>query len=148
MIRQDMVHVISCTGANLEEDLFNLVAHDHYERVPNYRDLTPADEQALLERGMNRVTDTCIPEEEAFRRLEGALVDEWHAMEAEGRRAFPHEVLYRIIRSGRARGVLPDRPRDSWLVAACREEPAHRHARLGGLDDRQHLRLAHSPGRR
>src|SRR5712675_1786731 len=62
MIRQDKVHIISCTGANLEEDLFNLVAHDYYERVPHYRDLTPPDEQGLLDRHMNRVTDTCIPE--------------------------------------------------------------------------------------
>ena len=84
MIRQDKVHIISCTGANLEEDLFNLVAHDHYERVPRWRDLTPADEQALLDRGMNRVTDTCIPEEEAFRRLEAAILDEWQAAEADG----------------------------------------------------------------
>ena len=62
MIRQDKVQIISCTGANLEEDLFNLVAHDFYERVPHYRDLTAEDEQALLDRHMNRVTDTCIPE--------------------------------------------------------------------------------------
>ena len=70
MIRQDKVHMISCTGANLEEDIMNLVAHNSYERVPNYRDLTPNEEWALLERGLNRVTDTCIPEEEAFRRLQ------------------------------------------------------------------------------
>ena len=69
MIRQDKVQIISCTGANLEEDLFNLVAHDFYERVPHYRDLTPQDEQELLDRHMNRVTDTCIPEHEAMRRL-------------------------------------------------------------------------------
>src|SRR5256885_17031871 len=61
MIRQDKVHAIVCTGANLEEDIFNLVAHEHYERVPRYRELSAADEQALLERPMNRVTDTCIP---------------------------------------------------------------------------------------
>ena len=61
MIRQDKVHGICCTGANLEEDLFNLVAHEHYERVPNYRDLSPTDEQTLLDRQLNRVTDTCIP---------------------------------------------------------------------------------------
>jgi hypothetical protein len=67
MIRQGKVHAICCTGANLEEDVFNLVAHDFYERVPNYRDLTPADEMGLLERHMNRVTDTCIPEMEAIR---------------------------------------------------------------------------------
>src|SRR6185503_9962956 len=68
MIRNDKVQIISCTGANLEEDVFNLVAHDHYKRVPNYRDLTPQDEQELLDRHMNRVTDTCIPEHEAMRR--------------------------------------------------------------------------------
>src|SRR5690242_4579204 len=66
MIRQDKVHLICCTGANLEEDVFNLVAHDFYERVPNWRDLKPEDEQGLLDRHMNRVTDTCIPEEEAM----------------------------------------------------------------------------------
>ena len=37
MIRRDKVHLITCTGANLEEDVFNLVAHDYYERVPHYR---------------------------------------------------------------------------------------------------------------
>src|SRR3954466_2040674 len=58
MIRQGKVDIISCTGANLEEDIMNLVAHDFYERVPHYRDLTAADEQALLARHMNRVTDT------------------------------------------------------------------------------------------
>ena len=77
MIRQDKVHIISCTGANLEEDLMNLVAHSHYERVPNYRDLTPSEEWDLLERGLNRVTDTCIPEEEAFRRLQGHVFEIW-----------------------------------------------------------------------
>src|SRR4051812_11859557 len=66
MIRQDKVHAISCTGANLEEDIFNLVAHDHYVRLPNYRDLTPEDEMKLLSKHLNRVTDTCIPEEEAI----------------------------------------------------------------------------------
>ena len=122
MIRQGHVDIISCTGANLEEDLFNLVAHDHYERIPNWRDLTPADEQALLERGLNRVTDTCIPEEEAFRRLEAALVDEWGAMEADGRRHFPHEVLYRILRSGRLEPHYQIDPKDSWLVAAAERD--------------------------
>jgi deoxyhypusine synthase len=72
MIRQDKVHLISCTGANLEEDVFNLVAHDYYERVPHYRQLSPQDEQDLLDRHMNRVTDTCIPEGEAMRRMETA----------------------------------------------------------------------------
>src|SRR4029078_233470 len=63
MIRQDKVQIISCTGANLEEDVMTLVSHNHYKRVPNYRDFTPKDEWNLLEQHYNRVTDTCIPEE-------------------------------------------------------------------------------------
>ena len=55
MIRQDIVHAISCTGANLEEDIYNLVAHNEYVRVPNYRDLTPEDEQKLFDKHLNRV---------------------------------------------------------------------------------------------
>ena len=99
MIRQDKVHAIVCTGANLEEDVFNLVAHDHYERVPHYRTLSSADEQALLDRHMNRVTDTCIPEMEAMRRIEGAVLDEWVAADRAGERYFPHEFFYRVLRS-------------------------------------------------
>src|SRR5471032_285677 len=91
MIRQDKVQLITCTGANLEEDVFNLVAHDYYERVPNYRDLTPADEEALLERHMNRVTDTCIPEMEAMRRIETAVLEEWVRADKAGERYFPHQ---------------------------------------------------------
>ena len=84
MIRAGNIHAICCTGANLEEDVFNLVAHSHYERVPNYRDLTPADEQALLDRHLNRVTDTCIPEEEAMRRIERIVLKEWMAADQSG----------------------------------------------------------------
>src|SRR3954469_20032787 len=91
MIRQGKIHAICCTGANLEEDIFNLVAHDHYERIPNYRDLTPADEQALLDRHMNRVTDTCIPEMEAMHRIEKAMLNEWTTADKKGERYFPHE---------------------------------------------------------
>ena len=92
MIRRDKVQAISCTGANLEEDLFNLVAHDFYERVPHYRDLTPQDELALLNRHMNRVTDTCIPVEEAMRRLAKALVDERNPGDQAAARYFAPEL--------------------------------------------------------
>src|SRR4030067_3056371 len=61
MSRQDKIAIISCTGANLEEDVYNLVAHDHYQRVPHYRDLTPKDEKQLFDKHMNRVPDTRIP---------------------------------------------------------------------------------------
>lgn len=119
MIRQDKVQIITCTGANLEEDIFNLVAHDFYERVPHYRDLTPADEEALLERHMNRVTDTCIPEMEAMRRLETAVLAEWQAADAAGERYFPHEFFYRVLRSGKLEQHYQIDPKDSWMVAAC-----------------------------
>src|SRR5688572_14640034 len=86
MIRQDKVHIITCTGANLEEDVFNLVAHNYYKRIPNYRDLSPEDERELLNQHFNRVTDTCIPEEEAMRRIEKQLMDVWAKAENEGNR--------------------------------------------------------------
>ena len=118
MIRSDKVSIISCTGANLEEDIFNLVAHDYYERVPHYRDLTPADEQALLDRHMNRVTDTCIPEMEAMRRLEKAVLEEWMAADAAGERYFPHEFMWRTIKSGKLRQYYQIDPKNSWVIAA------------------------------
>ena len=119
MIRSNKVQIISCTGANLEEDIFNLIAHDFYERIPNYRDLTPKDEQALLERHQNRVTDTTIPEMEAMRRLEGALLDEWQRADAAGECFFPHEFIYRLIRSGALTEHYQIDPKNSWVVAAA-----------------------------
>lgn len=119
MIRQGKVHAISCTGANLEEDLFNLVAHDFYERIPNWRELTAEQEAGLLARHLNRVTDTCIPEHEAMRRLEAAVLAEWTAADARGERLFPHEFMYRVIRSGALREYYQIDPRDSWMVAAA-----------------------------
>lgn len=118
MIRQDKVHLITCTGANLEEDIFNLVAHDFYERVPKYRDLTPADEQALLDRHMNRVTDTCIPEMEAMRRIEKAALAEWMGADQRGERFFPHEFMYRLLRSGVLKEHYQIDPKGSWMLAA------------------------------
>ncbi|TYZ07374.1 deoxyhypusine synthase [Hymenobacter lutimineralis] len=119
LIRQDKVQIISCTGANLEEDIFNLVAHDFYERVPNYRDLTAADEQALLERHMNRVTDTCIPEEEAMRRLEHSVLKFWEQADKAGERYFPHEFFYQILKSGELEQYYQIDPKDSWMLAAA-----------------------------
>jgi deoxyhypusine synthase len=122
MIRQDMVQIISCTGANLEEDLFNLVAHDFYERVPHYRDLTPQDEQELLDRHMNRVTDTCIPEMEAMRRLEKAMVDVWTAADQAEEHYFPHEFMYRVLRDGVLEEYYQIDPKDSWMHAAMEKD--------------------------
>lgn len=122
MIRGDKLHAIACTGANLEEDLFNLVAHEHYVRVPHYRDLDPAEEQRLLERHLNRVTDTCIPEEAAIRRIEDAVLGRWQTADKAGERHFPHEYLYQLIRSGELEEAYQIDPADSWLVAACEKD--------------------------
>ena len=121
MIRQGKVDIISCTGANLEEDVMNLVAHSHYKRVPNYRDLTPQDEWNLLENHYNRVTDTCIPEEEAFRRLQKHLVKVWKDAESKSERYFPHEFLYKVILSGDLEQYYEIEPKDSWIIAAAKK---------------------------
>jgi deoxyhypusine synthase len=121
MIRQDKVQIISCTGANLEEDVFNLVAHDYYERVPNYRELSPEQEQDLLERHMNRVTDTCIPEMEAMRRIENVILEEWMKADAAGERFFPHEFFYKILLSGKLDASFQINPKDSWLLEAAKK---------------------------
>lgn len=118
MIRREKVHGICCTGANLEEDVFNLVAHDFYERVPHWRDLTPQDEQKLLDKNMNRVTDTCIPEEEAMRRIEGVILKEWTAADRAGQRLFPHEFFYRILKSPDLQKSFQIDVKNSWLYAA------------------------------
>lgn len=119
MIRRGKVDIISCTGANLEEDLMNLVAHSHYKRVPNYRDLTPEQEWDLLEQGLNRVTDTCIPEDEAFRRLQGHIFKIWQDAEQNGERFFPHEFMYKLLLSGVLEKYYEIDPADSWMLAAA-----------------------------
>ena len=119
MIRQDKVHIISCTGANLEEDVMNLVAHSHYKRVGNYRDLTPQDEMELLEKGLNRVTDTCIPEDEAFRRIQDKILKYWAKADAEKEAHFPHEYLYELLLSGDLEEHYEIDPKNSWMLAAA-----------------------------
>jgi deoxyhypusine synthase len=122
MIRRGKIHAVVCTGANLEEDLFNLVAHRHYVRIPHYRQLSGREEKALLDRHLNRVTDTCIPEEEAMRRIERAVHQEWAEADAAGEPAFPHEFLYRLLRKGTLRRQYQIDPRHSWLLAACERD--------------------------
>lgn len=119
MIRQDKVAIISCTGANLEEDLMNLVAHNHYKRVPHYRDLTPEEEKALFKGGLNRVTDTCIPEEEAFIRLQTHIFTCWRQAQESGKRYFPHEYMYQILLSDKLAQYYEIDPGDSWMLAAA-----------------------------
>ena len=119
MIRAGKIQAISCTGANLEEDVYNLVAHDHYERIPKWRDLTPQDEQKLLDRHLNRVTDTCIPEEEAIRRIEDSILDIWTEADKKGESYLPHEYFYKILLSGKLKQHYQIDPKNSWLLAAA-----------------------------
>ncbi len=119
MIRKGKVHAISCTGANLEEDVYNLVAHDHYRRVPEYRHLTAVDEERLLKEHLNRVTDTCIPEQEAMRRIEGVIIELWKRDEKKGVRKFPHEYFYEALQEGLYKKYYQIDPKDSWMMAAA-----------------------------
>ena len=122
MIRQDKVHAIACTGANLEEDLFNLVARSKYKRIPNYRELSPQAEEDLMRRHLNRVTDTCIPEEYAIRRIEKAVIEEWISAAGKKERFFPHEFLFKILKDCRLKQFYEIDPVDSWMMAAAQKD--------------------------
>ncbi|MBF0623382.1 MAG: deoxyhypusine synthase family protein [Magnetococcales bacterium] len=118
-IRAGLVHGLSVTGANLEESLFRLVAHDHYRDFPDYRYFRKEDDTRILEAQMRRVTDTSIPEDEAFRAVEKIIVPMWQDATRTGRRRFWHEYFYDLIQA-----VEPQRhsgpPDQSWLLAAAR----------------------------
>ena len=121
MIRQGKVHGICCTGANLEEDIFNLVSNKDYKKVPDYRDLSPAQERELLEGGFNRVTDTCIPQDVMF-HIEDRIVKRWRDSEKAGLRKFPHQFFYELLRSGELKEHYQIDPEDSWLLAAAEHD--------------------------
>lgn len=118
MIRQDKVHAISCTGANLEEDIFNLVAHDHYLRLPHYRSLSKSEENTLLKKGMNRVTDTCIPEDTAIRRIEKEILSLWQKADQTKKSYFPYEYIYQLLELSNIKKIIEIDPKDSWVLAA------------------------------
>jgi deoxyhypusine synthase len=122
MIREDKIHCVCCTGANLEEDIFNLVAHKSYKRVPHYRYLTPEDEDKLLKGKFNRVTDTCIPEEEAMRKIEGKIFPYWEKADKGGKRFFPYEYIYQLLKDGALEEFYEIDPKNSWVIAACEKD--------------------------
>jgi deoxyhypusine synthase len=117
MIRAGKVHAISCTGANLEEDVMNLLANKEYEIIQDWRALSAAEEVALYDRGMNRVTDTCIPED-VMRHLERRLVAAWKRACDEGVRKTPSEFLFGILASGELEEFYQIDPQHSWMLAA------------------------------
>lgn len=138
MIRKKKVHAISCTGANLEEELFGLVGRQDYLPVRDWRQLSLAQEQLMRDRRFYRVTDVCIPER-TIELVEHELAAEWSAAEATPEtRLFPHEFLYRLLRSGRLVRHYQIDPRDSWLLAAAEADlplvvPGWEDSTLGNL---------------
>ena len=144
LIRKDKIHGISLTGANLEEDVFNLVAHNSYRRVPNYRELRPEDEKALLDKGLNRVTDTCIPEHEAMRKIEKKMLALWERAQEKNERCFPHEYFYQLLRSKDLEPEYEIDPKGSWLLAAAEKSlplfvPGWEDSTLGNRTSPGHL---------
>jgi deoxyhypusine synthase len=118
-IREGLVHGLSVTGANLEESLFRLVAHDSYKDFPEYRYLSKRDDTKILNDRMRRVTDTSIPEDEAFRAVEKFIVPMWKRASASGERRFWHEYFYELVQALPAE-LHEGRPEESWLLAAAR----------------------------
>jgi deoxyhypusine synthase len=117
MIREGKVHGVCWTGANLEEDVFNLLAHDEYRLVPDWRALSAEDEKALYDSGMNRVTDTCIPET-VMRHVEGRLLELWAHAAREGIRKHPWEFMYDLLDDPALPQFFQIDPDHSWLLAA------------------------------
>ena len=122
MIRREKLHGICCTGANLEEDIFNLIAHKSYKRLPHYRNLSPEDELRLKNQHLNRVTDTCIPEDEAIRKLEQKLYPLWDRADKKGEKFFPYEYFYQLIRKGDLKEFYEIDPKESWVIAASEKD--------------------------
>lgn len=136
-IRAGLVHGLSVTGANLEESLFRLVAHHGYKDFPDYRYLTKHDDTKILENRMRRVTDTSIPEDEAFRAVEKILVPMWKAASERGERRFWHEYFYEVIQAVPASQHEGD-PEQSWLLAAAKANlpllvPGHEDSTFGNI---------------
>ncbi len=121
MIRKDKIHAISCTGANLEEDVFNLISNREYVLLPNYRDLTPDDDKKLLDKRLNRVTDTCIPESVMI-KVQNVILKRWRESESKGERKFPHEFFTESLLDGDFKKDYQIDPVDSWLLAAAEKK--------------------------
>ncbi|QLA15560.1 deoxyhypusine synthase family protein [Desulfolutivibrio sulfoxidireducens] len=117
MIRKDKVHAISCTAANLEEDLFNLFNHNEYKMVPHYRDLSPEMEKELYDQGFNRVTDTCIPEG-VLRQVQRRISDLWKKAADTDSPKFPYEFMYDLLDQPGIEEHFQVPAEHSWVLAA------------------------------
>ncbi|MCS6771338.1 MAG: deoxyhypusine synthase family protein [Kiritimatiellae bacterium] len=118
-IREGLIHALSVTGANLEESLFRLVAHTHYRDFPEYRYFRKEDDAKILAQRMRRVTDTSIPEDEAFRAVEKIIVPMWKDATKRGERRFWHEYFYDLVLRLK-RSQCDGKPEECWLLAAAK----------------------------
>jgi len=138
MIRQGKIHAVCCTGANLEEDVFNLIAHEDYERVPAFRYATPEDDAALYARDLSRITDTCLPNKVVWGRLQEPILEAWKEADRTCMPRFPHEFLFDLLQNGHLSSLYSADPRHSWMLAAMEHEiplfvPAWEDSSLGNL---------------
>ena len=117
-IRNGLIHGISTTGANIEESLFRLVAHKHYKDFPDYRYFTKEDDTEILNNRMRRVTDTSIPEDEAFRVVESLILPVWEKATKDGTRKFWHEYFYDLIQQIDKK-KHQGKADECWLLAAA-----------------------------
>ena len=117
LIRSGVVAGISCTGANLEEDVFLLVAQSKYESIDDWRSLSSEDDAELLNRKLNRVTDVCIPEDAAIREIERVMLPLWQNYSDNDQGKLPHEFFFEILQSGDLN--IEGNPQDSWVMAAA-----------------------------
>ena len=122
MIREGYVAAISCTGANLEEDVFRMMASPHYESIENWRTLSLENEQELFNRKMNRVTDVCIPEEQAIRDLESHLLEAWKQASEEKKRQLPHHYFFDVLQSESLFNSCEGDDFASWVLTAFEEK--------------------------
>lgn len=144
MIREDKVHAITCTGANLEEDVFNLVAHNDYKRIPHWRGLTPQDELELYNQGFNRVTDTCIPEDTAMRRIEKEMLKYWKEADRQNQTLPPYQFFWKILKDSDVVKNFQVPKEDSWLYAAMEKNlpiftPGWEDSTLGNMYAAAHI---------
>jgi deoxyhypusine synthase len=136
-IRAGLIHGLSVTGANLEESLFRLVANQHYKDFPDYRYLTKSDDTRILNDRMRRVTDTSIPEDEAFRAVEKFIVPMWKGATEKGDRRFWHEYFYDLIQTIPS-SLYQGNPDECWLLAAAKARlpvvvPGHEDSTFGNI---------------
>jgi len=120
LINKGGVSAITCTGANLEEDIFRLIADTQYKIIPEWR-THRASEDLELGKTHARVTDIAIPEEYAIRKLEKLILAEWLDAQKEGKPKFPYEFIFNLFRKEKLQPIIERPLEDSWVYACYKK---------------------------